>query len=169
MHSKHGTTIICADHTKWSHQIQRYDNSLSKLGLIPTFNSLVKKKEKKNIHLWHIWVWYYGYEILVRFLKVLSTSYLMHYDLLSIWGWEGACPQNNSNWQLGVLKKQNKVGSDILFYNLFDWCWCYFVSFDKESIFKSCMRTVRQSGFESALTPVYFNDKVKVKWLSSVL
>ena len=115
MHSKHGTTIICADHTKWSHQIQRYDNSLSKLGLIPTFNSLVKKK-KKNIHLWHIWVWYYGYEILVRFLRVLSTSYLMHYGLLSIWGWEGACPQNNSNWQLGVLKNKTKWGQ--IFYSI---------------------------------------------------
>ena len=166
MHSKHSTTIICADHTKWSHQIQRYDNSLSKLGLIPTFNPLGKKK--KNIHLWHIWEWYYGYEILVRFLRVLSTSYLMHYDLLSIWGWEGACPQNNSNWQLGVLKNKTKWGQ--IFYSIFlsDWCWCYFVSFGKESIFKSCMRT-RPSGCESALTPVYFNDKVKLKWLSSVL
>ena len=115
MHSKHGTTIICADHTKWSHQIQRYDNSLSKLGLIPTFNSLVKKKQKTFI----CDTFEYdtmAMKFLVRFLRVLSTSYLMHYGLLSIWGWEGACPQNNSNWQLGVLKNKTKWGQ--IFYSI---------------------------------------------------
>ena len=166
MHSKHGTTIICADHTKWSHQIQRYDNSLSKLGLIPTFNSLVKKKQKKTFICDT-----FEYDTMAMKFWLDSAEHLL-FD--SLWspehlGMRRCLPTKYFQLATGGLEKQNRVGSDILFYNLFDWCWCYFVSFDKESIFKSCMRTVRPSGFESALTPVYFNDKVKLKWLSSVL
>ena len=168
MHSKHRTTIICADHTKWSHQIQRYDNSLSKLGLIPTFNSWVKKKKKTFIcdtfeydtmvmkfwlDFWECWAppiwcsmisWAFGDEK-VPAHKIIPTGN---------WG----------SWKT----KQSGVRYSILYSYLIDVGAILYLLTKNHSIFKSCMRTW-PSGCESALTPVYFNDKVKLKWLSSVL
>ena len=162
MHSKHGTTIICADHTNGhtkSRDMITHSPSLAWFPLLIPWS----KKKKKNIHLWHIWVWYYGYEILVRFLRVLSTSYLMHYDLLSIWGWEGACPQNTSNWQLGVLKNKTEWGQ--IFYSI-----TYLIDvgailylLTKNLFLKVAWEWSDHQDLKVALTPVYFNDKVKLK------
>ena len=69
---------------------------------------------KQNIHLWHIWVWYHGYEIWLCFWECWTPPIWC-----SVISW--ACKDDKvPGWQLaGGSWKTVQSGSDILFYTLF--------------------------------------------------
>ena len=90
---------------------------------------------KQNIHLWHIWVWYYGYEIWLCFWECWTKPI---WCTAISWAFQD---DEVPGWQLGVLKNNTKwVKYSILFPILINVGAILYMLTVKKSVFKSCMR-----------------------------
>ena len=91
---------------------------------------------KQNIHLWHIWVWYYGYEIWLCFWECWTKPI---WCTVISWAFQD---DEAPGWQLGILKNNTKwVGYSILYPILINVGAILPMLTVKKSVFKSYLRT----------------------------